>query len=433
MWIGFLKASYLLPHQEEAIKFSRRLPSSLLYLKPGTGKTLIGLHLGKEQRTAFVVPASLCRNWLSENEKFGVISNLTWWNPAKSKEYPIDSFVCSYEALLKLDISKLKSFKMFVFDECHKLKSEDSQRTKHVYKVISKLKPQTVFLSGTPFTTTVADAYSQYLILDSANPESPLHTEEEFRSLSAFKGNFMFMEGHRQVTTKTGKTVKIPQYSGFQNQTRFFELTDPITFRKELDLNLPELNHQILVVNASRVPKEVDLQLQEMALSLGKDVTHFQTARKLSALAKAKAFADIIQEYHETSGAIVAFSCFPDVLDVVSTAIGSKLKVKILGAKTSQTDRGVITQEFQQGKIDVLLCSLLVAREGFTLTRANTAIFNDISPVASDNEQASKRVHRIGQTRDCRIIYLSRGRIDSRLTVLCTEKKDVITVLDRGF
>jgi len=425
----------LLPHQVEAVTYSNDKRAALYYLKPGTGKTLIGLTLGGQGKTAFIVPASLTANWVTENEKFGVLKNFSWWNPSKKlAEKPTESFVCSYDAFQKLTVADLKEFKTFVFDESHKLKSTESKRTKAVFSIVSRLKPKVFMLSGTPFTTSISDAYSQYLLLDSVTRDKPLKNADEFYSLSSFKEHFMKLVNIREVQTKTGKRVKIPEYAGFINQDRFFELTNPYTFRKEIELNLPQLNHQIIRVEAEKVPREVDNQLEELAVSLGKDPTNFQTSRKLSAVAKAKVFAEFLADYRESSdNPVVGFSCFPDVLVVAKNVLEKmKLKVAVLNADTSMSNRGKIAGEFQEGKFDILLCSLLVAREGFTLTKANTVIFNDISPVASDNEQASKRIHRIGQIKDCRVIYLARSRIDARLTELCTQKRDVMQVLDKG-
>jgi len=421
----------LLPHQVEAIEFAKANRSGLLYLKPGTGKTLIGLELARNERTAFVVPASLCANWIVENEKFDVVKDLFWWNPAKSKSKPRTSFVCSYEAFKKISPTDLRGFTLVVCDESHKLKSSTSKRTLHMDYILAEVKPRTYFLSGTPFSASIEDAYSQYSMLDTVGSGS-FTDAREFSSLSAFKNAFMFLEGHREVQTKARRTVLIPQYSGFINQTRFFELTNPYTFRKELDLNLPELSNQIIRVTADKVPPGIDMQLEEMAIALGKDVTNFQTARKLSAIAKAKVFAELLKDYHDSP--IIGFSCYPDVLKIALGILEkAKYRVVFMGAQTSNVDRGVIAKKFQDGKIDILLASLLVCREGFTFTAADTIIFNDISPVASDNEQASKRIHRIGQDKPCRCIYLARSSIDARLTKLCTAKTKVTKVLDAGF
>lgn len=381
------------------------------------------------------MPASLTANWVAENEKFGAIKNFSWWNPGKKNvRKPTESFVCSYDAFQKLTIADLKEFKVFVFDESQKLKNMDSKRTKAVFSIVNRLKPKVYMLSGTPFSVSLVDAFSQYSLLDCVNPGQPLKNTDEFHSLTNFKNNFMQLVNIREVQTKTGRKVKIPEYAGFINQDRFFELTNPYTFREELDLKLPQLNHQIITIEGDKVSKEVDKQLSELAVSLGKDPTNFQTSRKLSAIAKAKVFAEFLMEYREASdNPVVGFSCFPDVLTVAKSVLEkAKLKVGILNADTSMANRGKIATMFQNGELDVLLCSLLVAREGFTLTKANTVIFNDISPVYADNFQASKRIHRIGQSKECRIIYLARSKIDARLTELCTQKQEVMTVLAKG-
>lgn len=68
---------------------------------------------------------------------------------------------------------------------------------------------------------------------------------------------------------------------------------------------------------------------------------------------------------------------------------------------TSPAEKAKIVEDFQNGKLDVLVGTLEVLAEGLTLTNANTVIFLEQSWKPSRNEQAKKRVHRIGQTKPC--------------------------------
>lgn len=74
-----------------------------------------------------------------------------------------------------------------------------------------------------------------------------------------------------------------------------------------------------------------------------------------------------------------------------------KLRYAMYGASTPHKDR--VIESFQRGEVDVLIASIMVAREGITLTAADQAILAERSWVPGDNEQFVRRVRRRGQTK----------------------------------
>ena len=67
----------------------------------------------------------------------------------------------------------------------------------------------------------------------------------------------------------------------------------------------------------------------------------------------------------------------------------------------SRSVRGKAVQDFKDGKVDVLVGSLETIAEGLTLTQADMVIFLEQSYKPSRNQQALRRIHRLGQTRPC--------------------------------
>lgn len=74
-------------------------------------------------------------------------------------------------------------------------------------------------------------------------------------------------------------------------------------------------------------------------------------------------------------------------------------KVAQIDGRTSKADRRTFVEGFQAGKLDVLVGSLETVSEGLTLTAADMVIFVEHSWKPSRNQQALRRVHRLGQTR----------------------------------
>lgn len=88
-------------------------------------------------------------------------------------------------------------------------------------------------------------------------------------------------------------------------------------------------------------------------------------------------------------------------------------------------DSGKVVKQFKEGKIDVLVGSLETVSEGLTLTQADMAIFVEKSYKPSRNEQAMRRVHRIGQTRPVSVLdYVTPDSLDSNKRLLLAEKTD---------
>ncbi len=71
---------------------------------------------------------------------------------------------------------------------------------------------------------------------------------------------------------------------------------------------------------------------------------------------------------------------------------------------TSPADRMKAVQGFQNGDLDVLVGSIDTLAEGLTLTAADMVIFVEKSWRPFKNQQALKRIHRMGQTRHCYVL-----------------------------
>ena len=80
------------------------------------------------------------------------------------------------------------------------------------------------------------------------------------------------------------------------------------------------------------------------------------------------------------------------------------LRYDMFGAATP--NKSDIIERFQRGETDVLVASIMVAREGITLTAADQMIMAERSWVPGDNEQMVRRVRRRGQTRTVTIKQL---------------------------
>jgi SNF2 family DNA or RNA helicase len=143
-----------------------------------------------------------------------------------------------------------------------------------------------------------------------------------------------------------------------------------------------------------------------------------------------------VEYQYQTDKPLVIYSHHRDVAKgAIDGLIEQGLVVDSILGDTPSHKRGEIVEAFQSGETDVLVCSTIAAKEGITLTRADTVLFIEREWVPGWEEQAEDRVLRIGQESDkVHAIYLScADTIDSHFNEIIEEKRKVVkSVLDGG-
>ena len=97
--------------------------------------------------------------------------------------------------------------------------------------------------------------------------------------------------------------------------------------------------------------------------------------------------------------------------------------------------RQAAVERFQSGGTKFLICSTVAAKEGLTLTEADTVVFVEREWVPGWEEQAEDRVNRIGQDAETvHAIYLSvADTIDEKFNAVVEEKRATVSaILDGG-
>ena len=113
----------------------------------------------------------------------------------------------------------------------------------------------------------------------------------------------------------------------------------------------------------------------------------------------------------------------------------NEFRLGFITGEVNAQKRQAMVDQFQAGELDVLVCSTIAAKEGLTLTAADTVVFVEREWVPGWEEQAEDRVNRIGQDAETvHAIYLSvKGTIDEKFNAVVEEKRKVVAaVLDGG-
>ena len=149
---------------------------------------------------------------------------------------------------------------------------------------------------------------------------------------------------------------------------------------------------------------------------------------------KLATFAETLAELLANRHKVLVFSQFVRHLKLIEEHLaGAGVAYQYLDGSTPAKARAERIAAFQAGRGEVFLISLRAGGVGLNLTAADYVIHMDPwwNPAAED--QASDRVHRIGQTRPVTIYRLvAKGTIEEQIVELHHRKRDLAERLLEG-
>lgn len=138
---------------------------------------------------------------------------------------------------------------------------------------------------------------------------------------------------------------------------------------------------------------------------------------------KFELFKEIMEETLEAGEKVVVFSQYLEMLDIIGDWL-KKINVRYETLRGSTRDRGKVVERFQNDpNCNVFLGSLMAGGLGIDLTSASVVIHYDRWWNAAREDQATDRVHRIGQTRGVQVFKLiTRGTLEEKIDAMITTK-----------
>ncbi len=138
---------------------------------------------------------------------------------------------------------------------------------------------------------------------------------------------------------------------------------------------------------------------------------------------KFELFKEIMEETLESGEKAVVFSQYLEMLDIIGDWLRG-LGVKYESLRGSTRDRGKVVERFQSDPdCNVFLGSLMAGGLGIDLTSASVVIHYDRWWNAAREDQATDRVHRIGQTRGVQVFKLiTKGTLEEKIDSMITKK-----------
>lgn len=426
----------LYPFQYAGVRFGE-LAGGRFYIGDdmGVGKTIQAIAyaaLNQESWPVLVVcPANVKYNWVKEcktwlpNAIVDVVAN------GKDEVRDADITVINYDLMNKKKDELLDmEYNLVIFDESHYLKNNKALRTKASVEV-GKQADKVVCLSGTAMT----------------NRPIELFTTLELVRPAEYEGQFMPFAKRYCGATHNGWGW---DFSGSSNEAELHEKLRDVMIRrlkKEVMAELPDKVRQFMPV----VPTNKELQEYQTASRAwvrdydrrepGYVLRMLTDLRHRAGRLKVGAALDYLEDYMGTSDRpLLMFYHHKDVGAALVEAFNEQKRFKgmrcgNINGEVPPLKRQQHVEAFQSGQYKVLFCSTPAAKEGLTLTKADTVVFLEREWVSGWEEQAEDRINRIGQDAETVwAVYLSvAGTIDERFDRIVEEKRKVVSaVLDGG-
>jgi SWI/SNF-related matrix-associated actin-dependent regulator 1 of chromatin subfamily A len=439
----------LYPFQYVGVRFAELANGkALIGDDMGVGKTIQALAyaaLHPEHHPVLVVcPANVKFNWLKESRAWLTTYESEVIKKGSDPVPDTDVVVINYDLMSKQAPALLeRGFGTVIFDESHYLKNYKAQRTQASLEV-AKAAKSVLALSGTAITNRPSEFFTTLNLLRPA----------EFPSFFSFGKRYC--DAHHNGWGW--------DFSGSSNEKELHERTRTVAIRrlkKEVMAELPDKIRQIVDVHPA--PKEMK-EYRDMSRMWSSQYSAHKAAGTLPAgfvlnmltelrhhagRMKAGATARWAMDYHSTTGKpLIIFTHHRDVQEMVTDslkqehskltkddrAIFGPLTIDFINGSVSAEKRQEAVERFQSGGTKFLVCSTVAAKEGLTLTEADTVVFVEREWVPGWEEQAEDRVNRIGQDAETvHAIYLSvAGTIDEKFNAVVEEKRATVSAIIDG-
>ena len=444
-----LKAT-LRPYQEQGVNWLWFLYchglSGLLCDDMGLGKThqtmallaaVINEDPEKQNKYLVVCPTSVIYHWQELLRRFlPEIRVCTYYGLERSLEHfetDYDLLLTSY-GILRTGRENLRQarFEVSIFDEIQIAKNHASQTHKALRSINSQMK---LGLTGTPIENRLRELKSlfdivlpSYMPADTVfreifiNPIEKTGDEEKKTLLGRLVKPFILRRKKSEVLRDLPEKIEEISYCDLSAEQKelYRQVADRLrsTVYRELKDETRPISY-IHVFSALTTMKQI---CDHPSLIHG-DEKQYQT----HASGKWDLFTELLMEARDSGQKVVVFSQYLGMLSIIE----SYLKKKGIGyasIKGSTRDRSEQLRKFREDPAcEVFVASLLAAGVGIDLTVASIVIHYDRWWNPAKENQATDRVHRIGQNRGVQVFKLvTKNTIEEHIHEMIERKKGLL-------
>ncbi len=435
------------PHQVEAIRYIENREYVALFDEQGLGKTKIVIEAlcnnmanGIIDGAVIICKKQLIENWKNEIEthsflKYIVLRGSTNEKGLKFMGYS-NFYIINYESTFG-EVERLKMFlktrrMAIVLDESHAIKNPNSKTAKTIFELKNHSKKR-IIISGTPIANKPVDLWSQFYFLD--NGELLGNNFKEFnRKYSVkLKGDMQLLEENKfnklrelilsnSIRRKKSEVLELPEkiyvdkYIELQGvQKSLYE-----KLKRELYLEVINLKGEKIIDESEELLKKL-LRLAQIASNpFLIDKSYNENPVKFSVL------DDLIQQIIYNKEKVIVWSCFVDNIRILYKKYREFGCLMLYGDIPIEKRNDVVNKFRSNNDFKILVANPAAAREGLTLTSANNAIYLDRNFNLVDYLQSQDRIHRITQTKECKIFKLiAVGTIDEYIDEIIYKKGEL--------
>ena len=431
---GALKT--LRPYQLDGVKYLLSLHSysfgGILADEMGLGKTVEAISflasLKEEMPILIIAPKAVLYNWESEIHRFSSLPCVVIDSSKESREKTIKSIKKNKKVLYCVSYDTFKrdeelfspiEFSTLILDEAQSIKNSLSRRHKALLSLKAKSK---IALTGTPLENSPFDLWSIFNILmpgylgDEKEFAELLKEEDSAKRLALLLKPFMLrrrkVDVLKDLPSKSENNVLIS------------------SSESERMLYLAYLEKARAMQNESKISILASLtRLRQLCVDPASFLEDVEPSTKL--LYARELLKETIANGHKA----IVFSSFKTaLLDLEELLDEEGIPTSLITGDTSGKERLSLASNFNtKDDVKIMLVSLKAGGVGLNLVGADTVIHLDPWWNPQVENQASDRVHRIGQTHPVSILRLvMKDTIEEKVLNLQQEKKDLYDEIVEG-
>ncbi len=377
------------------------------------------------QPSLIICPTSLVRNWESEAKKWTPwLRTLVISGPDRAADFGrianVDIVITSY-ALLQRDLEDAylgQNFNAVVLDEAQHIKNRQTRNARAAKQISARHR---LVLTGTPIENSVADVWS---IFDFLMPGY-------LGDWESFKLNYMEGDETGPESRDSGLGDRV---SGLGSLEKLRRKLHPFILRrlkKEVAKDLPD---KLVSIVTCTMPDDAMRKYLEVLHKERKGAqTRFQMLallmklRSIASAGKVEALMEQLEEAIDGGHRVLVFSQFVTQLKAIAEEL-RKAGIAFCYLDGSTKDRLGECEKFNHDRtIPVFLISLMAGGTGLNLTGADMVIHYDPWWNPAVEDQATDRVHRIGQKKKVHVVKLiAHDSVEERVLALQRKKKAII-------
>jgi len=420
--------------------------SGILADDMGLGKTIqtISLLLYKKEKEGarvnlVVTPTSVLQNWYYELQRFAPSLRVyIYYGRLRREKVPsfndYDIILTSY-GILRRDYEVLENikFRYVVLDEAQNIKNFASM-TKKVSKLLKA--DYKLALTGTPLENRPLELWSIFDFLMPGYlgglerfkrtydaPIVKLNDEKASMRLKKLTSTFVLRRLKDQVASDLPPKMEIIQKCNLSEEQREIYRAVLMAQREKVfsEIEQKGINRSSITI-LSALTKLRQICCHPNIVKELKDSKEIESG-------KLELMKEIVQNVLDEGHRIIIYSQFVEMLSIIKKHFDSeKIPYYYLDGSTPAARRLQIVDDFNYGKeANLFLISLKAGGVGLNITGADYVIHYDPwwNPAVMD--QATDRVHRIGQTKNVFVYKLiTIGTVEEKILRLQEEKKEYI-------